>query len=127
MLDEQGRLDFENDNQWFDAIENGTFEGFKDLTDITIPGTVRTLGDFCFCFCTNLRSIKIPSSVKTIDKYCFAECSNLHIVTILANKDKDNTIDISGNAFEGCPLTRENICTLNNVVYCVPDSLPSLG
>jgi hypothetical protein len=68
-----------------------------------------------FSSCRRLISIVIPESVKVIEDDCFERCYNLRIVTILSDKNEDNTIDISGNAFDGS--AQEIIFTLRKVVY----------
>ena len=43
-----------------------SFEDCTKLTNINIPDSVRSIGDFAFCGCTNLASISIPDSVTDI-------------------------------------------------------------
>ena len=44
-------------------------------TDITIPDSVTSIGDFAFYNCTSLKSIEIPDSVTSIGSSAFYNCS----------------------------------------------------
>ena len=59
-------------------------EGFMfidGITDITIPNSVRSIGDRAFRDCTKLTSVIIPKSVFRIGDGAFRDCSNLTSVT----------------------------------------------
>ncbi len=67
------------------------------LTSITIPDKVTTIGQSAFAYCSKLTSVTIGNSVETIGIYAFQNCSKLTSVTI---PDKVTTI---GNcAFRNC-------------------------
>ncbi len=57
--------------------------GFKDLTSITIPGSVTSIANGAFQVC-GLTSITIPTSVVSIGRFAFGNCSDLESVTSLA-------------------------------------------
>lgn len=84
------------------SFDSSAFQNFIELTQITIPSSVLTLGDSCFsncnkmtsvtfdgtptvttfgisCFenCTSLNEFMIPNSVTTISNSCFLDCSGL--------------------------------------------------
>ena len=65
------------------------------LTSVTIPNTVKTIGDFAFSQCTGLTSVTIPNSVTSIGMSAFGGCSNLTSVTI-----GNGIEDIQGLAFQ---------------------------
>ena len=54
----------------------------SDLTSITIPSSVTSLGNSCFSHCSRLASITIPSSVTSLGNSCFEWCSRLTSITI---------------------------------------------
>lgn len=55
------------------SIEADAFSGCKYLTKITLPNTIKTIGDNAFCKCDSLQSINIPSSVEYVGENVFAE------------------------------------------------------
>lgn len=73
------------------------------LTSITIPNSVKILGQNCFYNC-GLTSINIPSSVTNIGNNCFAECPNL--TTIYIDKPTDS--------IAGSPWGAENATVIWN-------------
>ena len=52
------------------------------MTSITIPSSVTSLGDNCFCYCSDLTSINIPLSVTSLGESCFTGCKSLTSITI---------------------------------------------
>ena len=55
-----------------------------DITSITIPNSVTTIGEFAFLACTGLTSITLPSSITSIKVGAFEECTNLTSIICLA-------------------------------------------
>ena len=54
----------------------------ENLSSITIPNGVTTIGKTAFCTCTSLSSINIPNSVTSIGDMAFNNCSSLVSVTL---------------------------------------------
>jgi hypothetical protein len=101
----------------------GTFSLCNSLTNVTIPDSVRTVGDFAFHGClalthlnigknvtqmgpglgyafdgsTNLTSVVIPGNVTNIGSYAFSDSPNLSCVTI-----EDGVTCIGAHAFSVC-------------------------
>ena len=69
-----------------------SFYGMSNLTEVTLPSTLKKIGLNCFRGCSNLKEITIPNSVETIDTTAFGVCNNLEEVRI--DKEKDS---ISGS------------------------------
>ena len=66
------------------SIESGAFSS-SNLTSITIPASVKTIGEYTFYGCSGLQSITIPASVETIGNFAFIGCSNLTSFTLNSN------------------------------------------
>lgn len=50
------------------------FAGTK-ISQIALPKTLETIGDYAFNKCTSLQNVTIPGSVTTFGKYAFSECT----------------------------------------------------
>ena len=120
-----------------DIIPAGLFRNYHNLTSVTIPDSVTTIGYEAFYKCTNLTSIIIPDNVTTIGDGAFYECSSLTSVTI-----PDGVTTIGDDAFRNCDsLTSVTIgksvttigedafyeCDSLTRVYCKATTPPSLG
>ena len=76
--------------------KRGTTEN-TELTSVTIPTTVETIGELAFQYCTALTSVDIPEGVTTIGYQAFNGCTNLSAVSI-----PSTVTDIGVNAFYKC-------------------------
>ena len=124
----------------------GTYK--STLTSITLPATIKSIGDLAFYFCWNLTGITIPASVKSISTYAFYGCYALTSFSVassntryssssgvLFNKAQD-TLFLFPNAKPGnysipatvkhiAPSAFENCYELTSVSF--PSSLISIG
>ena len=78
------------------SIGKHAFSGFS-LTEITIPDSVASIGEYAFYGCTSLTEITIPDSVTSIGGYAFKGCTSLTEITI-----PNSVVDIGESAFENC-------------------------
>ena len=83
------------------------------LTELIIPDSVTTIGEFAFYDCDNITSVTISDSVTTIGGYAFAYCYRLTSVTI-----GDSVTTIGPSAFDNCS---------NLVGVVLPKSLTEIG
>lgn len=83
------------------------------LVSVTIPNSVTTIGDNAFSSCTDLTSVKIGNGVSSIGNNAFAGCENLTSV-----KMGKNVIGIGDEAFRSCA---------NLTSITLPDVLESIG
>ena len=67
-------------------IENGVLTKYNGKGGaVTIPNTVKAIGEDAFFDCTTLTSVTIPSGVTSIGGWAFYDCKNLTSVTIPAS------------------------------------------
>lgn len=93
-------------------IEANAFEGYENLTHITIPDSVEYIGRDAFLGCISLKNISIPDGVR-IGSGAFSGCKSLTDVNL-----PGDITEIRAYVFEGCD-------SLNNIV--LPDSVLSIG
>ena len=79
------------------SIGQYAFSGCSGLTSVTIPNSVTSIGERAFSGCSGLTSVTIPDSVTSIGNYVFSGCSGLTSVVI-----PDSVMSIGGSAFSGC-------------------------
>lgn len=78
------------------TIGNGAF-GFTDLTTITLPDSVETIGDNAFSNCDKLTSVTLGSGLKSIGNYAFNYCSALSSINI-----PEGVTFLGNSAFNHC-------------------------
>ncbi|MDR2410980.1 MAG: leucine-rich repeat domain-containing protein [Bacteroidales bacterium] len=102
------------------------FSGCYGLTSVTIPNSVRGIGDYAFYKCICLTSIIIPDLLTDIGHMAFSNCSRLACVII-----GNSVTDIGEGAFLSCSgLTEIYVKAVNppsigcNTFKKVPKSIP---
>lgn len=86
------------------SIGEGAFSGCTNLTSVTIPDGVTSIKNYTFSDCYKLTAITIPDSVTTIEKNAFYHCQGLTTIMI-----PDNVTSIGSSAFQYCGLTNVSI------------------
>ncbi len=89
------------------------FSDCDSLRNVTIPDSVTSIGEWAFDGCSSLTSVTIPNSVTSIGNNAFYGCSSLTSVTI-----PESVTTIGGGAFRNCT-------SLTNVT--IPDSVTTIG
>ncbi len=95
------------------SIGNWAFSDCTSLTTITIPDSVTSIGGYAFYNCKSLTSITIPDSVTSIGNGAFSDCTSLTSITI-----PDSVTGIGPDAFEWCT-------SLTSIT--IPESVTSIG
>lgn len=76
-------------------VKNG-FKNCKDLKSITIPESIKAIGESAFSGCTSLEGVVLPKGVEKIENYTFDGCRALKSI------DMSNVKSIGYGAFRGC-------------------------
>ena len=92
------------------SIGNWAFKGCTSLSNIVIPNSVTSIGDWAFSDCTSLSNIVIPNSVTSIGEGAFNGCSFLECISI-----PKSVICLNGNPFSGWKGKLE--CLSPNFIY----------
>ena len=79
------------------SIGDSAFEGFEQITSVTIPDGVTTIGESAFNSCAALETVDIPNSVTTIKDNAFTLCPNLVSASL-----PDGLTEVSDAVFAGC-------------------------
>ena len=101
------------------SIGDYAFSDCSGLTSVTIGNRVTSIGDYAFSNCSGLTSVTIGNRVTSIGDYAFSNCSELTSVTI-----GNRVTSIGGWAFSNCSgLTEIYItdlaawCNINGLYY----------
>lgn len=131
QLDEQGH--YKTTEYEVTIIDKYAFMNFNNMTKLTLPYTLVTIGEnafsncthlqtvtlvcndsdkvsalesigrFAFYYCTALQTFNPPDTLKFIGEYAFANCKTLHEITI-----PDDVETIEPNAFYGTDFTSDS-------------------
>ena len=113
------------------TIVNGAMKGLTNLTELTLPDTLTTIGDEAVAGCTALTKVTISDGVTTIGEKAFYDCSALKTVYLGKEVSQigagafgqcSNLESITVHSENGCFYFCENITSLH-----LPDSLEVLG
>ena len=94
------------------TIGDYAFYNCKDLISVTIPDGVTKIGSYAFYGCNALASITIPDSVTSIGEWAFYGCTSLTSVTIGSGVES-----IGSYAFRYCENLTEFIVSDENMYY----------
>jgi Flp pilus assembly protein protease CpaA len=105
------------------SISNSTFGGNSELTSVTIPNTVVSIGLHAFISCTGLKSLTIPASVSSVGSGAFESCSNLTSFVV----DKDNKFFDSRDNCNALINTRANELVAGFNITVIPNTVTKIG
>lgn len=107
--------DYEDNKHYTSDDELGVyfFSKCSSLKAISLPGDLKSVGDFAFCDCSSLEALNLPSGITSIGNYAFWYCENLTSLTL-----PSGLISIGDRAFENC-------YSLTSLEF--PSSLTTLG
>ena len=107
----------DGDFVYFDSTKTKLTLYIGTDTNVTIPNSVTSIGEYAFYYCTDLASVTIPNSVTSIGEYAFCYCTGLTSVTI-----GNSVTSIGSSAFQGCSgLTSvtipNNVTSIGNAAF----------
>ena len=79
------------------VLSYGAFSNCKNITEIKLPASLTTIGEYAFYGCTGLNSINIGTKVTSIGKNAFYGCAGFTSFVI-----PESVTSIGTNAFYGC-------------------------
>ena len=102
------------------------FSYCDNVTGVTIPKGVTTIGEYAFSGCDNLKSIVIPEGVTEIKSYTFYNCDKLASITL-----PSTLVTIGSSAFSDCDalgsiVIPDNVTTIAERAFYDCDALKSV-
>ena len=112
-----------------DTVKEIRYGGFKECTNlkqITIPGSVTTIGQIAFSGCSSLTSITLPNSITRIGASAFQNCTNLTSITYMGTMAEWENVDRTVYRYEveeqGLSNWYKNVPA--TVVHCTDGDVP---
>jgi hypothetical protein len=100
----------------------------SSVTEVTLPKTIRHIGEEAFFNCSQLRDLKLPRDLKFISERAFQNCTALRQIEI-----PEGTLHIGASAFAGCTelqkviipasvvqIDEEAFCDCDNATFICP-------
>lgn len=106
-------------------IGNNAFRGFTSLSDIDLPNNLQSIGDFAFSN-TKIKTVTIPDTVTYIGRCAFNRMEQLESINVI--QENEHFCSAEGVLYN--KAVTELICyphAKNSTVYATPDSLISVG
>jgi hypothetical protein len=110
------------------TIKKAAFARCDELTTITIPNSVTSIGDFVFTYCTKLTgTIAIPSSVLSIGEGNFSACTGLTRLDVDVNNPNYSSLEgvlfnKSQDTLLQCPAGKTGSYSIPNSVTTISNS-----
>lgn len=95
------------------SVGDQVFQKCLALKTVTLSEGVETLGKNAFCYCYSLSSVSLPTTLQKVDDNAFQKCIALKSITVPSGVDS-----IGNNAFENCT----NLTTVS-----LPATVVSIG
>lgn len=92
-------------------IGNGVFSNCSELKSVTIPVGVTTIAKYAFSGCSSLSNIELPTGTNSIGSRAFNDCSNLTSISIPASVSfiGDYAFSKTPNVVIHCPASAKYV------------------
>ena len=91
-------IDYDANRYYYRSLHTGfVFDAPDEVTSVTLPDTLREIGDYVFLGCKRLTSVTIPDGVTKIGRAAFRDCTSLVSVKL-----PDTVRSIEQEAFYNC-------------------------
>lgn len=94
------------------AILSSAFAKNTTITSITLPKSIKSIGQWAFAYCDNLEKIVISEGLETIEDYAFLECYALKKITL-----PDSVRSIGRNVFDFTAFYLDEANWQNGALY----------
>lgn len=99
------------------TISSGAFLFCEELTEITIPATVKRIGENAFSYCSNLNKVVLNEGLEVIEPGAFMYCSNLEEIVI-----PSTVTEIGDEAFVFLKNPSRIVCPSEEIFNLVNDA-----
>lgn len=106
------------------SIGNFAFQGCTNLKSINLPDGLESMGHQIFYKCPSLESVEIPDSVTSMGIGMFAECSGLKNVKLPKN---DKLTEIPANTFQDCSSLTSIGSVDSEASVEIPETITTIG
>ena len=96
------------------TLGNYAFRDCSELTDINFGKGLEVIGRYSFYYCSGLSNVTIPDNITEISAYAFAYSSNLKTLTIGMNVKTIGSYILSG-------------CSAVNAIYVMSETPPTVS
>jgi len=79
------------------SLSRGAFSSCTNLTNVTLPNSLKRIDDMVFCNCRSLEKIRLPENLEALDYKAFESCVSLTEMTI-----PEGVKYLAFDTFRGC-------------------------
>ncbi|NSB14600.1 leucine-rich repeat domain-containing protein [Clostridium beijerinckii] len=114
------------DNVAITSIGNKAFYRNKNITNITIPNSIKSIERSALVGCTGLTSINIPASVQSIGGYALTGCTSLKNISVDSNNLTFKSVNGVLYSKDGTKIVNYPVGKVDEK-YTIPDGVTDIG
>lgn len=116
---------YNGDTYTIDEVSKQCFQN-NNITSVTFPNTVKTIGSTLFLLSTPVVSVTLGSGVSSIDPQAFGQCSASSFTTITVDPANPNFSSADGVLYDKEQTTLLR-CPPSNIISTVPNTVKTIG